>query len=91
MTAPHSWAVFQTGRTEDYYASAFTLGLPTLRFLRTINLAVDRRSTFDQPEITSGRSVTNVWFTATVYLCCIALIFFAYTSNSNVKRSPIYL
>jgi len=34
MRAPHSWAVFQTGRTEDYYASAFTLGLPTLRFLR---------------------------------------------------------
>ena len=26
MRAPHSWAVFQTGRTEDYYASAFTLG-----------------------------------------------------------------
>ena len=34
MRAPHSWAVFQTGRTEDYYASAFTLRLPTLRFLR---------------------------------------------------------
>ena len=28
--------------------------------LLTIILAVDRRSTFNQPEITSGRSVTNL-------------------------------
>ena len=43
---------------------SITSEAPTDRKFYSIILAVDRRSTFNQPEITSGRSVTNLWFTA---------------------------
>jgi len=60
-------AIFRIIVLSSNYGSILLLNVLTVldcSIDSSIILVPDRRSTFNQPEITSGRSVTNLWFTA---------------------------